>query len=81
MRAEVLDGGTIQVTLSRRNLLVLLAKLDGNPRDSLCTIAAPKIYGKVIVTAEEDDEHYAHPSRHGADPGLMHPDTEATIHE
>lgn len=66
--------------VSRRNLLGLLAKLDGHPPDSACEIvfnfpgAAP-----FHLYAEEDDVHYAHPSREGYGPGSMHEDTEATI--
>ena len=57
------------VTLSRRNLLTLLAKLDipGSHR----TIIKP---GGITVTAEQDEVVYA-----GRRPGRMEPQTEALI--
>lgn len=72
-------GNTI--VLSRRNLESLLAKLDGSPPDSACTIMAPTVYGPWLVKAEEDAEHYAHESRKEAAgvAGRMHPDTELAI--
>ncbi len=70
------------VVLSRRNLETLLAKLDGNPPDSACTIMAPSEYGRWAVKAEENDVHYAHPDREvGPEHGRMHPDTEAALLE
>lgn len=65
--------------VSRRNLLTLLAKLDGAPRDSRCTIGAPANYPPLFITAEEDDVHYAHESRLDSRPGMMHPDTELAL--
>ena len=61
----------MHVTLSRRNLLTLLAKLDipGSER----TIIKP---GGIIVTAEQDEVVYA-----GRQPGRMEPQTEALIEE
>jgi len=66
--------------VSRRNLLSLLAKLDGAPNGSFCEIvfrhpdSAP-----FHLYAEEDAVHYAHPSRLGSPPGEMHEDTERQI--
>lgn len=71
--------GAIRVVLSRRNLRSLLAKLDGHPKNSHMTIGGPSMYEPFWVVAEEDDVHYAHPSREGCGPGDMHPDTEEAI--
>ena len=60
----------MQVTLSRRNLLALLHRLEMT--DS-ATIIKPS--GDIIV-AETDEVHYRHRSR---GPGQMHPDTEEFI--
>lgn len=64
------QGPLVTVELTRRNLLSLLAKLDGNPPDSYCAITK----GNVIVKAVEDAEHY---DDHEA--GEMHPATEAVL--
>lgn len=58
------------VELTRRNLEVLLAKLDGNPPDSACTIEKDGFFVKAV----ENDEHYT-----DHQPGIMHPDTEAAL--
>lgn len=87
MRVEPYEVGLsgiegTRVVLSRRNLLALLAKLDGSPPCSACTIEAPSMYGFYAVTVEEDEPHYNHPERVaaiGSKPGEMHPDTEARI--
>lgn len=60
------------IELTRRNLLSLLAKLDGNPPYSACTILAPG--GTFFVKAVEDAEHYTDRA-----PGHMHEDTEAVL--
>jgi len=60
-----------------------LAKLDGSPHESLCTIVAGD--DSFSVTAEEDAVHYLHPSRQATNTvgfaGIMHPDTEARLLE
>lgn len=68
---------TLEVTLSRRNLLALLLKLDGYPKDSACTIYTDiDTDGYILVVkAEEDDKHYADRPA----PGTMHPDTEKVL--
>lgn len=71
---QVQRGMTVAVTLSRRNLLALLAKLDGSPEHSKMTIAREQDAGFLTVTAEEDEAHYAYRV-----PGAMHPDTEAAL--
>lgn len=70
MRVDRTAGEVWRVTLSRRNLRALLAKLDGYPDNSLLAI----IKDGVLVVAEEDAEHYG-----SAVPGVMHPDTEAHL--
>lgn len=81
MRTERLDNGDLLLVVSRRNLLSLLAKLDGHPPGSMCTIGSPRDSDSppVWLKAEEDDVHYSHPSREGAPPGPMHSDTEAML--
>lgn len=69
MRLDYVDG-LVFVTLSRRNLLSLLAKLDGHPPGSSCTLGK----GSVWVRAEEDAAHYG-----SRTPGPMHPETEEEI--
>lgn len=64
----------ITVTLSRRNLLALLSKLERNrqtPGSSRCTIVKPD---GTVVRAEEDEVHYA--ARRA---GQMHPIEEKVI--
>lgn len=79
MRLE-LDGRAIRVALSERNLKTLLAKLQGHPPDSACTLTYPTKEGYIlIVTAEPDALHYANPERDIPYPGPMHPDTERKI--
>ena len=62
-----------EITLSRRNLLALLHKLDmpGSAR----TIVKPC---GAVVRCESDVEHYG---ERGFPAGKMHPDTEAYINE
>lgn len=55
MRLDEYDYG-MYLVLSRRNVETLLAKLDGHPPDSACTIVGPEIYGRFAVTAEETGE-------------------------
>jgi hypothetical protein len=69
MKALTLPNGTVEVTLSRRNLMILLSKLDRGEQ------SAATIYRRgdgdqeptIIVSAEEDDLHYA-----DRVPGTMH---------
>jgi hypothetical protein len=71
---------SVAITLSRSNLLALLAKLDGHPAGSEKSISRiqhggpftdVRVPGYLTVTAEEDDVHYVDRER-----GIMHPDTE-----
>lgn len=64
----------VAITLSRRNLLALLVKLDGHPPNSACTIAKITDRGVLMVRAVEDDEAYSERSC-----GKMHPATEVRI--
>lgn len=78
------NGGTVMVRLSRRNLLALLHKL--NWPESARTILNGDCYRDdepvddlvLVLRAEDDAEHYGR----RADPaGRMHPFTEASIAE
>lgn len=73
MRMRI-DGSVVTVALSRRNLLVLLAKLD-DPL-SLRTLIKREDDGLLTVTAEEDQVHYNRPE---GGPGPMHPRTELAL--
>lgn len=69
------DVSSRTVELTRTNLLSLLAKLDGHPPNSACTITKA-IAGSCVwaVKAVEDDEHYGDRPR-----GLMVAETEAAL--
>ena len=54
--------------LTRRNLTALLAKLDGHPPNSACTLIDPD--NKIVVRAVEDEAHYT-----DRPPGELHSDT------
>lgn len=79
-----LDGNLVIVTLSRRNLLALLHKLDWPPSARMilngdCYRDGDPIDDVLLVLrCEDDEEHYA---RRPAPPGPMHPYTEASIAE
>lgn len=64
----------IRVTLSRKNLSVLLDKLNGTPSLSAKTLYKYIGSHMLIVTAEEDEDHYKETPA-----GLMHPSNEALI--
>lgn len=74
LRTFELDGITqVEVTLSRRNLRALIAKLDDS--DSKRTIARDEDNGvHLIVRAEPDDVHYVERPA-----GIMAPWTEAQM--
>jgi hypothetical protein len=71
MKFQTLLGG-VRLTLSRRNLLTLLAKLD-EPM-SARTLYKREDAGWVEVRAEENDAHYGDRT-----PGVVSARTEATI--
>lgn len=75
MRIEYTDD-SVTVTLSRRNLLTLLAKLDGHPPDSAAMIFkySDDLLETIYVAAEEDAVHYT-----DREPGEMHPATERAV--
>lgn len=76
MRLDRVTSIRVEVTLSRRNLLALLTKLDGYPPSSACSIATSAGEGPVLVVrAEPDQAHY----QHRPEPGRMHRDTEARL--
>lgn len=75
MRVVDVSGGFVRIELTRRNLRSLLAKLDGHPPNSACTIISPDDHEvTVVVTAVEDVKHYG--SRR---PGAMIEDTEQEL--
>jgi hypothetical protein len=80
MRLDRADSEVVQVALSRRNLLALLAKLDGHPYRSSTTLLLPGTDKEptLLVLAENDRAHYG---KRGYGPGLMHPSTEAWLRE
>lgn len=65
------DLHAITIELSRRNLESLLAKLNGNPPNSACTIGGES---GIWIRAVENEEHYA-----DRPAGPMHPDTERAV--
>lgn len=83
MKTIIHDSGRIEVRVSRRNLLTLLAKLEGDPSNSACTILGPAVWPATTLVAEEDDVHYNDAERveevGDNRPGHMHPDTEVVI--
>ena len=73
MRFETSDFGYVTVTLSRRNLLTLLSKLD--QRDSRRMITRRCEDGtQLYVRVEPDEEHYTE-----REPGPMSPESETFI--
>lgn len=76
MKATKLPNGALVLTLSRSNLQALLAKLDGYPKKSEATIFKRTDAGVIIVSAEEDQDHYTELPR-----GPMHPETEKRMAE
>jgi hypothetical protein len=68
----------VVLTLSRRNLTSLLAKLDGHPPGSTKTLERAGSDGQpyFVVRAESDEVHYAKRA-----PGPMHRDTEVQLGE
>jgi hypothetical protein len=71
MKVVAEQGRIVGVELTRRNLQALLAKLDGNPPHSACTLIEP---GGVYVKAVENAEHYS-----DRPPGFVHEDTERAM--
>lgn len=64
------------IVLSRSNLLALIAKLDGYPLDSACTLVGGSSAPGVKLKAEEDEVHYKDRNR-----GSYHISTELRIKE
>ena len=70
----------VVVALSRRNLQSLLAKLDGHPPGSAKTLTYDNGDGVILmVTVEEDAEHYVNPERDTQIPGPLDVDTDGAI--
>jgi hypothetical protein len=78
MRLEITDG-EVCVTLSRKNLLTGLHKLEmeGSARTIYSDDAGSE--KRLVLRFERDDEHYTHPDRQGVGAGMMHPETEKFI--
>ncbi len=70
MRLEHTPGGALVVTLSRKNLLAGLHKLE-MPGSARTLVSGD---GRLVLSFEADDEHYA-----ARPAGRMHRDTEAFI--
>ena len=73
-------GAVLEVTLSERNLIVLLSKL--YTPGSACTIGVgdvPDEFDTAWLRAEPDELHYAFPTREGTPAGPMHPLAEAVL--
>lgn len=77
MKLEVDPRRTATVTLSKRNLLALLTKLEmaGSARTIVSYNTEPDGW-VLVVRAESDEEHY---STRTFPPGPMHPHTELDI--
>lgn len=70
-----IDGTIVTITLSRRNLLALLQKVDLPPGESHCMLVRVCDSGqRVVVRAEPDDVHYTN-----RPPGAMRDDAEQFI--
>jgi hypothetical protein len=77
MRLNVVTPRRAEITLSRRNLLTLIAYLDGIGSDERATLVFLDLDNTLlVVNAEEDDVHYRGRT---TPPGRMHPDIEARI--
>ena len=77
MNIKSFIGGRVCIELSRRNLQSLLAKLNGHPPSSRCTLIRPCDNGLMLeVKAVENDTAYAN---RDVPPGPMHPSTEAQL--
>ena len=72
MKAAKLHNGAIIVTLSERNLLVLLSKL--KRENSAKTLCKTTEAGFIMLVVEPDAEHYGTTT-----PGKMHPKDEQFI--
>lgn len=82
------EGGTthVVVTLSRRNLLALLHKLDMPNSSQAISNREIFVNGErpdyddytFLIRSESDEEHYANRE---AGPGVMHPTTERFVQE
>lgn len=67
-----LEGNNLFI--SERNAKALLAKLEGYPKYSFCTIATHDL--EFFLTIEPDEIHYA-----DRDPGKMNSETESKMSE
>ena len=76
MRLGRCDTEVVEVVLSRRNVLALLAKASGWPRGSTGVLTRPGAPARplLVVRIEPDDVHYT-----SRQPGAMHRATVAFI--
>lgn len=75
MKLISVNGRYVEVSVSRRNLLTLLYKLDKDPT-SRCTLEITGDAGFLSVKAEKDEVHYK-----DREPGRMHPDIETYMRQ
>jgi hypothetical protein len=79
MRLDVVTPRRAEITLSRRNLLTLIAYLDDIGSEERATLAFLDADNTLlVVNAEEDKAHY---QGRTTPPGRMHPDIEARIRQ
>jgi hypothetical protein len=82
MKVKVIDGGTVFVTLSKRNLLALLSKVDDETSAKTLNRAAdpqnPEGEPTLFVVAEPDDTHY---SDRDYGPGIVRSKDEKFVQE
>jgi hypothetical protein len=80
MRIDYLGAEAVKITLSEKNLLTLLHKLEvnkTNPGESACGITKEEDGPKLLmVYAEPDDVHYDRPD---GPAGIMHPREETAL--
>jgi len=69
MNVEVLDNGALNVTLSERNLLDLLAQLTRGESGLLMRVTSA---GPLVISAQRDAAHYGD-RRPGIGSGLLAP--------
>jgi len=74
VNVKIDDYGTVRVTVSRRNLRTLLAKLD-EPTSQRTLVRRTEDHF-LFITAEDDDVHYS-----GREAGEVHPREEAKLKE
>ena len=59
MKLNHVSDNKVEITLSERNLLALLGKVRGNPKNSACQLIKLDNRMMLRVKAESNDTHYA----------------------